>query len=215
MLVYGEGYFSPSFDLTNWVLPPERSYATFDFDADMAALDDVYGVEVNAMDADLSQFAARGGKLILFHGWEDGLITPTDSIDYYQRIRADGRDRAAFARLFMAPGTTHCAGGPGANLFGQLADIPLAPDPSPDNDLLLALDRWAGGGAAPERVLGRGMRLPQGATPANGEVGSRPICAFPGIARYDGKGDPLNASSFRCSKAPIPRYERPAARYLR
>lgn len=216
MQVYGNGYFSDDFDVTNWILPPERSFATFDFDRDMALLDDSYAAEVNAVNADLGPFVARGGKLILFHGWEDGLITATDSIDYYQRLQTSGRDRASYARLFMAPGVQHCAGGPGANLFGQLADIPMGPNPSADNDLLMALDRWAEAGKAPDVVIGRGMRLPKGVT-ANVEagIGSRPICAFPAVARYNGKGDPLAASSFKCVKAAAPKYERPAARYLR
>lgn len=216
MMVYGEGYFSDNFDLTNWILPPERSFATFDFDRDMDALDDAYAAEVNAVNPDLSSFVARGGKLILFHGWEDGLITATDTIDYYQRLQAAGRDRASFARLFMVPGVGHCAGGPGPNLFGQLADIPQGPNASPENDLLMALDRWAEAGAAPSVVVGRGMRLPKGVTAdVAAGTGSRPICSFPAAARYDGKGDPLKASSFKCSKGPVPKYERPAARYLR
>jgi feruloyl esterase len=215
-MVYGEGYFSDGFDLTNWILPPERTFATFDFDRDMKALDDAYAAEVNAMDPDLSRFAARGGKLILFHGWEDGLITPTDSIDYYQRITAQGRDRSGFARLFMAPGTQHCAGGPGPSLFGQLADVPMEPGATAGNDLLLALDRWVEQGAAPDVVIGKGSRLPS-PTPASevATAATRPICAFPKVARYGGKGDPNLASSFACVKAALPKYERPAPAYLR
>lgn len=217
MMVYGESVFSDNFDLTNWILPPERTFTTFDLDRDMIALDDSYAAEVNAMDPDLSRFAARGGKLIMFHGWEDGLITATDSIDYYQRLRASGQDRSSFARLFMAPGVGHCAGGPGPFLFGQLADIPPGPDASPDSDLLMALDRWTETGKAPEVVTGRGMRVPQGSTTAakDAGVGARPICAFPAMARYDGKGDPHNAASFKCVKGPAAKYERPSPRYLR
>lgn len=217
LMVYGEALFSSNFDMTNWILPPERDFTSFDFDRDLATLEDTWAAEVNAMDPDLSRFAARGGKLILFHGWEDGLITATDSIDYFQRIRADGKRRSDFARLFMVPGMGHCAGGPGPSLFGQLADIPPASEPSADNDLLMALDRWAEGGAAPETIMGRSMRAAGAAEAVNNAPldGSRPICAFPAIARYNGKGDPMSASSFKCSKAPLPKYERPAPRYLR
>ncbi len=217
MLVYGEGFFSPGFDLTNWILPPERTFATFDFDQDLARLDDTWASEVNAVDPDLGRFAARGGKLIMYHGWEDGLITPTDSIDYFQRIKADGRKRADFARLFMVPGLAHCFGGPGTSLFGQLSEVPSGSNPTPANDLLMALDRWAEEGVAPDTIVAQGLRLPAGSPPPNGETGrgSRPLCAFPAIARYDGKGDPLNAGSFRCRTAPVPKYERPAERYLR
>jgi feruloyl esterase len=216
MLVYGEAFFAPTFDLTNWVLPADRGYATFDFDHDMAMLDDTYAAEVNAVDPDLSAFAARGGKLILFHGWEDGLITATDSIDYFQRIRAADRRPQDFARLFMVPGMGHCAGGPGPSSFGQLADIPPPSEPSPGNDLITALAHWVEDGPAPAAIMGHGMALPNdGPAATEGEIGSRPICAFPAVARYSGKGHRLSARSFVCAKGPVPRYERPAARYLR
>lgn len=215
LMVYGDAVFAGRFDISNWVLPADRSFASFDFDRDMATLDDTWAGEVNAMNPDLSRFAARGGKLILFHGWEDGLITPTDSIDYFQRIRADGRQRADFARLFLVPGMGHCAGGPGPSVFGQLPDIPAAAEPSADNDLIIALDRWVEGGAAPEMIMGRGMRKPAEAKSDDPLFASRPICAFPAAARYDGKGDPMIGTSFKCAKAQMPKYERPAARYLR
>ncbi len=216
-MVYGEGFFSANFDLTNWILPPDRGASSFDFDRDMAALDDAYANGVNAMNPDLSRFAARGGKLIIFHGWEDGLITPTDSIDYYQRLGISNKDRASFARLFMVPGLQHCYGGGGPSAFGQLPEVPLAADATADSDLLLALDRWVGTGAAPEAVAGRGISVPPSASVGDKatDAGIRPICAFPKIARYNGKGDPHLASSFMCSKASVPSYERPAARYLR
>lgn len=217
MAVYGDTPLARDFNLTHWTLPPERSSDSFDFDRDMAAMDDALAAEVNAMDPDLSRFAARGGKLIIYHGWADGLITATDSLDYYLRLRAEGHDKASFARLFMVPGQTHCAGGPGVGLFGQLAEIPQSPDATPDNDLLLALDRWSETGKAPDVVLGKLTASVTAAKPGTkGEgFGTRPVCAFPRIARYDGKGDPAVASSFTCVKAPTPRYERPASIYLR
>lgn len=205
-LVYGDTPLSRDFDITHWVLSPERSSATFDFDHDMMALDDSLAVDVNAMNPDLSRFAARGGKLIIFHGWADGLITATDSIDYFQRIRASGRDRAVFARLFMAPGMQHCFGGPGVGSFGQLADIPRSSDATPANDLLLALDRWSEGGSAPDMIIARTLSAP---------VGTRPLCAFPRVARYNGSGDPTAAASFTCTTGGPAAYPRPAARYLR
>lgn len=203
-MVYGEAFFAPGFDITNWVLPADRDPSSFDFDDDMAALDERYAADVNAMDADLTRFAQRGGKLIIFHGWNDGAIGALDSIDYFERIAAGGGDVEDFARLFLLPGVGHCAGGPGPGEFGQLADIPLRPDASPENDLLLALAHWSETGTAPDAVIGR-----------TGASGERPICAYPNIARYDGVGDPKGASSFGCVTAPRAVYERPAERYIR
>ena len=217
MAVYGETPMARDFDLTHWTLSSDRSSDSFDFDRDMIAMDDAIAVEVNAMHPDLSRFAARGGKLIIYHGWADGLITATDSLDFYQRLHADGRDKSSFARLFMVPGMQHCAGGPGISLFGQLAEIPQFPGATADNDLLLALDRWSETGAAPDRMLGKlsSPANPTKAGPQREGYGLRPICAFPKIARYDGKGDPDLASSFACVKAPPAKYERPAAIYMR
>ena len=86
----------------------------------------------------------------------------------------DGLSRAVkdWARLFMIPGMTHCAGGPSTDQF----------------DMLAAIVAWVENGAAPERIVARGDTLP-------GQ--SRPLCASPNIARYVG-GDTHNADSFRC-----------------
>lgn len=216
MAIYGDTPLSRDFNITHWTLPPERASASFDFDRDMKAMDDSLAVEVNAMDTDLSRFAARGGKLIINHGWADGLITATDSLDYYQRLHAEGRDKADFSRLFMVPGMAHCAAG-GIGFFGQLAELPQDKDATPETDLLLALDRWVETGKAPDVILGRQSLLPAPVKPGDeGKgIGMRPICAFPNVARYDGKGNPDAASSFACVKAPAPKYERPAAIYLR
>jgi feruloyl esterase len=202
--LYGDTPVARNFDVTNWVLPADRSAASFDFDRDVAALDEKFAPDVNAMNHDLSRFADRGGKLIMFHGWEDGAIGALDSIDYFQRVKASGRDTAAFARLFLAPGMSHCAGGPGPGQFGQQADAPLAQDPTPENDLILALDRWTDAGPAPEAIVAR-----------LGGGGERPICAYPSFARYNGSGDRKNASSFTCAIGPRAQYERPADRYMR
>ncbi|HEV2597837.1 MAG TPA: tannase/feruloyl esterase family alpha/beta hydrolase [Sphingopyxis sp.] len=216
MSVYGDTALSRDFNITHWSLPPDRASESFDFDRDMTEMDDRLAVEVNAMDPDLSRFAARGGKLIIHHGWADGLITATDSLDYYQRMQAGGLDKGSFARLFMVPGMSHCAGG-GYGIFGQLAEIPYFRDATPENDLLLALDRWSEGGPAPDMILARQSFIKTPAKPGEeGKgLGMRPICAFPKIARYDGKGNPDSATSFVCMKAPVPKYARPAAVYLR
>lgn len=216
MAVYGDTPLSRDFNIAHWTLSPDRPSASFDFDRDMKAMDDSLSVEVNAMDTDLSRFAARGGKLIIHHGWADGLITATDSLDYYQRLHAAAQDKASFARLFMVPGMGHCVGG-GIGFYGQAAELPLDKNATPDTDLLLALDKWSETGEAPDVILGRQSLLPSPVKPGDEDkrIGLRPICAFPKVARYDGKGDPNATTNFACVKASAPKYERPAAIYLR
>ena len=206
---------SSGYDLTRWNLPADRPISSFDFDRDLNAFDDRYASEINAMDPDLSAFARRGGKLILYHGWADGIISPVGSIDYYSRIIGQGVRREQFARLFLVPGMGHCATGPGATDIGQMMDVRQA-DAARD-DILEALERWTEGGVAPDRLIA-GKTPQEYSFPAfeiKGPVPeTRPVCAFPLLPRYDGKGDPLKASSFRCAPSTYP-FPQTAARYRR
>jgi feruloyl esterase len=149
-----------------------------------------FAMILNATDPDLRAFQKRGGKLIQYHGWLDELISPQNSIDYYESVLsffggANNRSQAlgevqTFYRLFMAPGMTHCGGGPG---------------PSPNMvDIQVALEQWVEHGIAPERIIATRS--------LNGIVDrTRPLCPYPQIATYTGSGDTNDAASFVC-KAP-------------
>ena len=67
------------------------------------------------VDPDLRAFKARGGKLIMYHGWNDQLISPLNTVNYYNSVAKTmgAKETDDFARLFMAPGMQHCAGGAG------------------------------------------------------------------------------------------------------
>ncbi|RVU43036.1 tannase/feruloyl esterase family alpha/beta hydrolase [Rubrivivax rivuli] len=70
--------------------------------------------DLDATDPDLRAFRARGGKLLHYHGWNDGAIPPQMSIDYRQRVAARlGNEPDDFYRLFLVPGMNHCGGGAG------------------------------------------------------------------------------------------------------
>lgn len=206
----------PPTDLSRWVFGPKWDGATFDFDRDMAKEDEALGNNVNALDTDLSKFASHGGKLIMFHGWADPIVSPIDSIIYYDRITAAGNDRKEFVRLFMAPGMSHCGGGNGPDVFGQSPEF--SPGDASD-DLLVALDRWSETGVAPETVLAtkyKGESSFGEPPPPNAPVqATRPLCAYPKMARYKGTGDIIKADSFQCSDAPRAKYELPAPEYLK
>ncbi|MGA8727802.1 MAG: tannase/feruloyl esterase family alpha/beta hydrolase, partial [Terracidiphilus sp.] len=148
------------------------------------------------------------------HGWGDGAIAPQDSIAFYEKVRTflerypDPRSTApadieAFYRLFMVPGMQHCTGGPGAVSFGndELGSLNAKPDDA-DNDILLALDRWVTQGVAPDKLIASGKI---GADPKTKTVGiplTRPLCAYPAVARYKGKGDTNVAENFACVQEP-------------
>jgi feruloyl esterase len=143
--------------------------------------------------------------LIQYHGWGDAAIPAQMSIDYYEKVRAflakypDGRGEASrpietFYRLFMVPGMGHCGGGIGANTFGNGGRSAASTAASPDSDLLAALERWVEQGTAPDRFVARGTVVGDPSTPL-----TRPLCAYPKIARYSGTGDPNAAESFSCA----------------
>jgi feruloyl esterase len=161
-------------------------YKTFDFDKDPARLDEALGPMLNSNNPDLSAFAARGGKLILFQGWADAAITPFGTIQYYRDIQHKmGAQAQKFVRLFLAPGMMHCSGGPGPNSF----------------DAVAALDQWHQQGQAPETIIAAKYPESPAATlgPPTGEpVSTRPLCAYPRVAHWTGTGSYDEAKNYAC-----------------
>jgi feruloyl esterase len=140
---------------------------------------------------DLAQFKARGAKLLVYQGWNDPVVVATDTIAYYDKVKAvqgSQEQMDGFFRMFLVPGMGHCSGGAGATSFGNAG---LPPVVDADHDLLSALDRWVEKGAAPERIVASRV--------VNGEVTrTRPICAYPAKAVYSGTGSTDSAANFSC-----------------
>jgi len=149
-------------------------------------------------DPDLSRFVARGGKLILYHGWNDAAIPALATVDYYQRvIDTIGEEKAnKGVRLFMAPGMLHCDSGPGPNSFGQWA----AGAGDPSTKIGAALQRWAEEGIAPERIIASKRKNDD--DDASEVIRRRPLCAYPNVTHFRGQGSTDSAASFDCSPAP-------------
>jgi tannase/feruloyl esterase len=93
---------------------------------------------LDATDPNPKPFAARGGKLILYHGWNDPAIPALNTINYYNDVRATvGASSAdSFVRLFMIPRMQHCLSGPGATSIDQW-DMPM--DAVPDDARTMAI----------------------------------------------------------------------------
>jgi len=163
---------------------PGHSAAEFDFDRDpprLALMESLY----SARNPDLRRFRQRGGRLILYHGWDDAEIPPAHMLDYYAALeRASGGEKQAaeFARLFMLPGVAHCRRGPGADQV----------------DWLGYLERWVEQGEAPAEVTAHhlvteenylGLPRKRFPLPAAQFDRARPVYAWPRAARYSGRGD--------------------------
>ena len=149
---------------------PEWTYQGMDFDGyrERTAL---AASAISAVDPDLDAFRGAGGKLLLYHGWSDAALSALATIDYVEKVYARDASARDDVRLFMLPGVLHCAGGPGPWMV----------------DYLDALERWDGGGEAPDTLL------------AGFEDGSggRPLCAYPARAEYVG-GTGRQPTDFRC-----------------
>lgn len=106
---------------------PGASYSLFDFDPSRDARKLVPMAQVyNADSPDLRRFDRAGGKLIIYHGWADPLITPGGTVDYVRDAMARSGGRAVtedFMRLFLLPGVYHCTGGPGEDTVDWLSSI--------------------------------------------------------------------------------------------
>jgi Tannase and feruloyl esterase len=154
----------------------------FDFDRDPPRLAHMAAL-YNADQPDLRAFRERGGKLIIYQGWADPVVTPLRTIEYYEAVQAaaGGADAAAgFARLFMLPGFDHCglSNGPGANDAGF--------DPLP------ALESWVEAGIAPESIES------QRRDAAGTIQWRRPVCAYPLVARLTPGGDASRLEDVLC-----------------
>lgn len=153
-------------------------WRTFDFDRDAQLADQQYATVLNADNPDLRAFRARGGKLLLMHGWADALVPPQGTIDYYDRVvRASGGND--FVRLFLEPGVDHCSGGVGPDQVNAIA----------------ALERWRESGRPPDSLLAARIR-------DNRVDMVRPLCPYPRVATYTGTGSTTDAANFVCKELP-------------
>ena len=152
---------------------------------------------LDAVNPDLTPFRSRGGKLILYHGWNDPAIPAINTINYYEDVVAKvGRANAdSFARLYMVPGMQHCGGGPGADTFGTSGSWPAN---DPQHNIRVALETWVEKGTAPATIIA--SKTAEGNSQGNPTM-TRPLCAYPQAAKYKGSGDTNSADSFVCASA--------------
>jgi len=133
---------------------------------------------VGLRNPDLRPFFKRGGKLLMYQGWADPQVPPENSVKYFTEVvREVGQSAVGTSiQLYMVPGMGHCRGGAGTDTFDKMA----------------ALEQWVATGKAPATILSSRM--------ADGKVvRTRPLCPFGTVARWNGKGNADEASSFSCA----------------
>jgi feruloyl esterase len=151
---------------------------TFDLDTDLAmAMKNAAYIE--ATDPNLARFKARGGKLLLYHGWADPGPAPENTINYVSAVgkKLGGEPQDSWMRLFLMPGMGHCRGGVG-------------PDQA---DFLSAIERWREKGEAPAQIVAS-----RPAAAGRTEM-TRPLCPHPQVAKYTGTGSTDDAKNFVCT----------------
>jgi feruloyl esterase len=163
---------------------PDWDWTMFDFDRDVDAVNGkLFGV-LNAVNPDMRPFKQQGGKLIVWHGWNDPGVMPQRTVDFHDEIigfaakaeRTDGRAYTdEYLKLYMLPGVGHCRGGNG-----------------PDQvDWMDAISAWVEDGEEPAALEAELVE--------DGNVTmARPICPHPQAARYRGRGDTNDARNFEC-----------------
>ena len=128
---------------------------------------------------DLVQYLKRGGRIMVWHGSDDALLSHRDTIRSWADLtQAAGPALAeGGTRFYIAPGVGHCSGGPGADSI----------------DLLTPLMDWVEAGKTPGTLTAAKRDKPD-APPRF----TRPLCRYPAYPRYTGKGDVNDAANFAC-----------------
>jgi feruloyl esterase len=181
------GYFGDFVhDQADWKL------SSFDFDKDYKLARDKTGEALNATDTNLKPFAGRGGKLVLYHGWNDPAIPALSSVEYYEGVVSTMGRKAteSSVRLYMVPGMLHCGGGPGATLIGGGAGV----RGDAKHDVLTALEEWVEAGKGPGDIVAAKFVDDDW---SKGIGMTRPVCVYPKVVTYVG-GDAKDAKSFSC-----------------
>ena len=152
--------------------------------------------ELRADSTAIAPFVARGGKALIYQGWQDPSVIAGPTIDYYHELEAAQGGAAALAksvRLMMVPGMYHCHDGPGADEFGGAGQVTAPSDPW--HDILWAVIDWVEHDRAPDRLVSTKI--------THGDIAlTRALCPFPQSAHYDGAGPQSSAASFACRVDP-------------
>jgi len=160
-----------------FMTPPAPNFDYFKFNMDIDPSSMTASASFSAANSTNYQgFKERKGKHLIYVGMGDSLVNPAGVNRWYRElVAANGGIEATqqFARFFNVPGMGHTNTGRALDVF----------------DPVTAIYDWVEKGQAPEQMMATGASFPGR---------SRPICAYPKIALYNGSGSVDDAASFSC-----------------
>ena len=193
---------TPSSDVYKYVIysdpdwdPVSVTVADFEY----ARALDPYGI--STWNGDLSSFRDTGGKLLVYHGLQDQIVSSDNTARYYrylsETMNLQPRDLDDFYRYFRISGLAHCRGGPGAWNIGAFATggSILATPTDPESNILTAVVAWVEEGKAPEYV--RGSKFVND-NPTLGLAFSRKHCKYPAGNVYVGPANYTDENAWEC-----------------
>ena len=191
-LLGGDGSLSLIDGMTPYLDMLMRRVPGFDINK-FDPVEDFYQLrEVGFLDvasADLQEFRDNGGKLLIYQGWNDFPLRPGRAIEFFNQaneLNGGAQSAGDFLKMFMVPGMVHCASGPGAWM----------------TDYVAPMVAWRENDTAPEKLIAvqNGWQVSQPPEALAAQVGgfTRPLCAFPALAKYNGSGDQTQAESYSC-----------------
>ncbi len=203
----------------------ELDIQSFDFDHDIDRLL-AFGKEADTDTSDLREFRARGGKLIICAGAEDGMAPLENISAFYERVStANGgiEETKTFCRYYIIPGIYHSgqADCPGTDWVSapedEITDIAYFGE-SNFSGMFSSLVRWVEEGLAPDMVYATEFEgctvLPNGFTHYyDGIKAQRPVYPYPEEAKYE-SGDPALPTSYKRTPGTLGQYRHRSSRYL-
>ncbi|PVH77922.1 tannase and feruloyl esterase [Cadophora sp. DSE1049] len=132
-----------------------------------------YSSLMGTSDPDLTDFKQHGGKLLTWHGLNDQLLSPNNTIEYWERVKEQDAEIDDYYRLFGAPGTLHCT--PGNGWF--------------PGDAMDSLVQWVEKKVAPDHLRAKTVGLEKERTVD--------LCKWPAKLEFVG-GDADVAESYTC-----------------
>ncbi|KAI1340268.1 tannase and feruloyl esterase [Xylariaceae sp. FL0016] len=178
-----------------------------------AEVRDATDVQATADQYDLGTFR-NTGKIIMYGGLADNLVPVQHTTLYYNRTVETMGEIDGFFRYFQIPGMGHCWGtldnvkAPwmigGAGQAAQLPpynsgwSVPLGFNDS-RHDALLALMDWVENGTVVSQLIASEFNFTDDTGQNITLYRQRPICVYPQTAKWDGKGNQDDASSWSCN----------------